>query len=145
MHALKLYTRNKRIRRVLQRKAYALHKRNTLRTAFSAWASRTQPHRYPHAHASASAVTMHRSAQEEASVNTQAARSAIAHGDFVRVKGNINTWQHALRTPLRHSKPHPYTQALQDLEIQQLLSEYADSDLIIDPDNHLYRRVTSNE
>ena len=111
-HALKVYTRNKRIKRVLQRKVKAVYERNVLLRAMNAWSART------------------------VRVDTHALRVEDGEGtQFVRLKGNLGQWQRALRTPLR-SVP---ALALPELRAQDLA--FRDYDLAVDHDNRLYRRV----
>ena len=111
-HALKVYTRNKRIKRVLQRKVKAVYERNVLLRAMNAWSART------------------------VRVDTHALRVEDGEGmQFVRLRVNLGQWQRALRTPLR-SVP---ALALPELRAQDLA--FRDYDLAVDHDNRLYRRV----
>jgi len=119
VHAFKVYTRNKRIKRILQRKAQSAYERNLLLRVLRAWSART------------------------AYVNTHSLRLGNADGtQFVRLKGNIGEWQRALRTPLRSVS----ALAFPDISAEEFAFRNfsKSSDLAVDQDNRLYRRVVAN-
>jgi hypothetical protein len=120
LHAFKIHTRNKRIKRVLRRKAQTMYARNLLLRAVRTWSAQTVR------------VTAH----------TQAMRVGDPAGaQYVRLKGYVGTWQRALRTPLR-SVPAP---ALPNAYAQDFARDFSEiSDLAVDQDNRLYRRVVEN-
>lgn len=117
MHAFQVYTRNKRIKRVLQRKAQAVYERNLLLRIVNTWSART-------------------------------VRVGDISAQYVRLKGhNIGEWMRAMRAPLRSVPALAFSDVdanAREFRIRKFAKVLKNSDLAVDHDNRLYRRVAND-
>jgi len=138
MHALKVYTRNRRIRRVLASKARKLYRHHLLRRALATWLARA-PHPAHRALPSFPSADLSRFQPD----------APLGREYFVRLKGNVSEWQRAMRSPLRGARasvrkyPDLEGSDFSDLNGADLVAAPA-RNFLVDQDNRLFFRVSKH-